>query len=198
MTKYVLHGPFPYNAQQLVSVDFSSKDALHFKGYCQGIDFSNPDILKAADRLCSYIRDRFRDCASPCLIIDGDSFSADSFTYLIPRICSDNPNVMLWAFLWNRDEFSLHRFQTSWSLSCLPVINVVLCDGALSYSDVGNWALGVTGSREVLCFGGGNCVSLEFKQSSSEVSFKGIDITRNASSGLYEHSNLESFGMTLL
>jgi len=158
---------------------------VHLKGFASRIDFADSRSAQMAMRVVQ----RLVELAPSRLVWDGDDFAEKAFTRLIPEIFQSLKGaVELVAFLRECDEA---RFRQSWEAVGLPV-TLFLCPAALDWRRLGTHALEVTGSNEVICYGGGGTVAAEFEaRPSAGVKFSMFAISRPTSDGLnMEHSAL--------
>lgn len=165
---------------------------LHFKGFGTRIDFSNETTKLYAREVESWVLER-----KPKRIVwDGDSYELDSFTLLIPRLYNLIGDLELIAFLRECDQ---ERFRKSWSELDIPIA-VYLCDASLDWKFLGVEALKATQAKEVVCFGGGPTVLLEFQNACANTNFTLFPVTRLSKDGVsteessilnFTHPNLE-------
>ena len=158
---------------------------VHFKGFASRVDFTDPHNIGMATLLIQ----RLKAIQPSRIVWDGDNFSDDSFTRLIPQMHRElGGAVELVAFLRECDQ---DRFSQSWEATGLPV-SLYLCPSALDWQKLGTHALEVTGSEVVVCYGGGGTVADEFAaKPSAEVKFSMFAISRPSSDGSStEHASL--------
>ena len=145
---------------------------VHLKGFASGIDFHDPRTIGMARRLMQFLMQ-----IQPSRIVwDGDDYSKDSFTRLILHMHSElGDAVELVAFLRECDQ---ERFSQSWEATGVAV-SMYLCPSSLDWRKLGTYALEVTGSVVVVCYGGGGTVADEFAaKPSAEVKFNMFAISR--------------------
>ena len=163
----------------------SDSNTVHLKGFASRVNNNDPHTIAMGQLLLKQLT-----ALQPARIVwDGDNFSNDSFTRLIPQIYSQlGSAVELVAFLRECDQ---ERFAQSWKPSELPV-SLYLCPSALDWQKLGTHALEVTGAQMVMCYGGGGTVADEFAaKPSAEVKFSMFAISRPTSDGSStEHASL--------
>ena len=150
---------------------------VHFKGFASRVDFNNPHNVGIATKLVQ----RLKAIQPGRIVWDGDNYSKDSFTRLIPHMHRElGDAVELVAFLRECDQ---ERFSQSWEATGVPV-SLYLCPSALDWQKLGTHALEVTGSEVVVCYGGGGTVADEFAAKPSDaVTFSMFAISRPTSDG---------------
>ena len=136
-------------------------------GFATGLDYGDIETLRAADRLLSHLEEIIEEShASVVVVFDGDSYSDNSFTFLIPEILRRfSPKVELWAIVPTKKDFRL-RFVPSWeSIICSveKVINVIITSIEVPYAEFAIRNHELVKPDHVLCFGGGNCVLKEYE-----------------------------------
>ena len=128
---------------------------VHFKGFASRVDFNDPHNIGMATKLAQ----RLKATQPGRIVWDGDNYSKDSFTRLIPHMHRElGDAIELVAFLRECDR---ERFSRSWGATGVPV-GLYLCPSALGWQQLGTHALEVTGSKVVVCYGGGSTVADEF------------------------------------
>mmetsp|Transcript_4442 Transcript_4442/g.9296 ORF Transcript_4442/g.9296 Transcript_4442/m.9296 type:complete len:244 (+) Transcript_4442:1-732(+) len=138
---------------------------LHYKGFALRMDFQNPHTWQLAQSCMNHMKES--GCAT--LAWDGDSYSEESFTWLIPQIV-EATGVKLIAFLLDIHQ---ERFQKSWGHMGMDVtIYLVPSDGGKSdFTYLGLTAIRTTGANCVLSLGGGQVVMQEFQHAPRHVRY---------------------------
>lgn len=154
----------------------SSGPVVHFKGFAARVDFKDP----ATSQLVTKFIDWLKSKGPGQLVWDGDEWSNESFTALIPQILEAVPGVELVAF---RRESDKATFEQSWATFGLE-INVYLCDDKYDWQKLGTHALSVTKSKIVGCLGGGATIEEEYaNKPADDVKFTMFAITRPSKDG---------------
>lgn len=149
---------------------------IRIVGFSQGIDYTSDQTLRAANKLIWHLQELFDEnhlCSTPqptlCLMWDGDVYSQESFTFLIPELTSRfHPHVQLFCFL--QSPTDLEFFKSHWSFTSSLRLEITL----LIYSADHGWnssnynLYAVENHRQqspeiVLCFGGGQTVLFEYE-----------------------------------
>jgi len=151
---------------------------IHLKGFAQRVEYNDSQTQAAAERMVKWIKE-----LRPARVVwDGDNHSHDSFTALIPQIYNEllDYEMQLIAFLRECDR---DRFEDSWWPIGLP-LRVHLCPSTLDFQKLGTYALEMTDSKTVGCFGGGGVVEHEYKcRPKEDVQFSVFPITRPSKMG---------------
>jgi hypothetical protein len=128
--------------------DFERREArgkcvLHLKGSTDDVLYDEEDTKLAMDAVLNEVR-----LLKPvCCVWDGQPYSEESFTRLIPAIYDVlQADVQLVAFV---AEDELELFERSWCSQYIP-ITVYTCDSALGCDELSTFALDAT---HVFCFG---------------------------------------------
>ena len=133
-----------------------------------------------ADSLIEFVSKQLaaENFATVCIIWDGDSYSDDSFTALIPRIYNSlyktRRKIHLIAFVQNEDKYDTKKsFLETWNkknnnmpISLYTTKNFGDYGGNNNddpFALLGQHALNKTGAKHIVCFGGGNCLKKEYE-----------------------------------
>lgn len=134
-------------------------DIVHLKGFASGIDYKNHEV--GMQRTISFILQ-----TKPRIIVwDGDDFSQDSFTYLIPQLFKVSNNLRFVAF---RAKQEASRFQENWTQALVDInfpnidLFVVESLGPHQYVQLAQFAWETTGSSHFVCFGGAQGILDEY------------------------------------
>jgi hypothetical protein len=142
---------------------FDLSRAVRLIGFARGLSFSDKPTSEAAELAVRYLSD------FTTIIWDGDSFSKDSFTYLIvlatEAIKAKSQTATFISFI---KESSRERFVSAWSAPALQHgihIHLVLSPDNLSWDQLALHAMKVTRVKKVVAFGGGEAVLGEVQTS---------------------------------
>jgi len=153
---------------------------VHFKGFGQRIDFADGETSAWAE--CTL--GEMASLAPQTVVWDGDSYSEDSFTSLLPQI-HQACKCRLVMFLRDTDK-DKERVLKSWSfVSFGPRQNIdcFLVDSDIHFEELGKLALEATRSSQVVAFGGGVVVEKEFAATPASVSYSMAAAKRKSSDG---------------
>ena len=92
---------------------------------------------------------------------DGDKYEEHSYTKIIPRLKQIRPDIQVVAFMQWQDSYSRAN---NWNQFKFP-ITFYLTPPFSDYKVLGRHAIAITGSKQILCLGGGPTVSAEFSYS---------------------------------
>ena len=141
------------------------RPVVHLKGFTRHLSVQDPVTKSAIDALVS----RLRTIGAKTIVWDGDSYSPDSFTALMPLLAAAIPALRFVAFLLADCQQS---FQESWRKAQLRILGVLVPKSELDdapgatlskYCALGVLALRLTGGSHVICFGGGPTVVSEIR-----------------------------------
>ena len=93
---------------------------IHLKGFASRLNFQHEETKNMADSLIDFVSNQLAENFSTvCIIWDGDSYSDDSFTALIPRIYNSlckTRKIHLIAFVQDEDKYDTKKsFLETWS-----------------------------------------------------------------------------------
>mmetsp|Transcript_10047 Transcript_10047/g.25596 ORF Transcript_10047/g.25596 Transcript_10047/m.25596 type:complete len:232 (-) Transcript_10047:178-873(-) len=138
---------------------------IHYKGFALRMDFENLHTRLLTQSCMDHMG------RSGCTVLawDGDSYSEESFTWLIPQIAQAT-GVKLVAFLL---DIHKERFQRSWGHMGLDVTIYLVPStaGKSDYTYLGLTAIRTTGANCVLSLGGGQVVMEEFQHAPKHVRY---------------------------
>jgi hypothetical protein len=141
------------------------RPVVHLKGFTRHLSVQDPVTKSAIDALVS----RLRTIGAKTIVWDGDSYSPDSFTALMPLLAAAIPALRFVAFLLADCQQS---FQESWRKAQLRILGVLVPKSELDdapgatlskYCALGVLALRLTGGSHVICLGGGPTVVSEIR-----------------------------------
>jgi hypothetical protein len=141
------------------------RPVVHLKGFTRRLSVQDPVTKRAIDALVS----RLHTIGAKTIVWDGDSYSPDSFTALMPLLAAAIPALRFVAFLLADCQQS---FQESWRKAQLRILGVLVPKSELDdapgatlskYCALGVLALRLTGGSHVICFGGGPTVVSEIR-----------------------------------
>ena len=141
------------------------RPVVHLKGFTRHLSVQDPVTKSAIDALVS----RLHTIGAKTIVWDGDSYSPDSFTALMPLLAAAIPALRFVAFLLADCQQS---FQESWRKAQLRILGVLVPKSELDdapgatlskYCALGVLALRLTGGSHVICFGGGPTVVSEIR-----------------------------------
>lgn len=163
MVEFRWHEPRDLLSEGLTDL-IHSDVTIHMKGFTSGIQFDHPHNLHQKSLLIAAIASTCAHASTCALIFDGDSYYADSFTYLITQLAEELPHISFqyWATLRCKQESE--RFKASWRSTPLLVIDVVPASHLspdCAYEILGHHTLLASKAETVLCIGGGGCIIKE-------------------------------------
>lgn len=160
---------------------------VHLKGFGSRIDFKDSATAAMLDSAVEF----FIGLGADTLVWDGDSYTEDSFTYLIPFIYR-RIELKLVMFLRDKPK-DRKRVNKTWLPVGLPFF-CYLCPADIKFDALGAIALTASGSKEVVSFGGGAVLKAEFERASKDIMFYVVPVIRRAQDGtLSEKSTLVEF-----
>jgi len=183
--------------------EIDPKSVVHLKGFTNRINFGHIHPAAAAEKLVTWVVEK-----KPLVVVwDGDPYSEDSFTILLPWIqerCNveNGIHVQLAAFVREADTKALEE---SWSASELEIDAYMVNEEITGvHEDEGAWAklgahaLQTTRSNTVGCLGGGRTTLQEWEAAvadeGAEPDWALSPIVRaplkEAADQAYEHSQL--------
>lgn len=134
------------------------KSVLIVKGFASGFDESADN-----KRLCEdFLRWAKANLPREAVVsFDGDKFNKLSYTKIVPRLKEIRPDIQVIAFMQWHDSYSR---ADNWKHFEFP-ITFYLTPPFPDYNELGRHAIAITGSKTILCFGGGPTVLSEFNRS---------------------------------
>lgn len=148
-------------------------EVVHLKGFAARVDFEDPETVADAERTVGIVK----QMAPDTLAWDGDDYSQDSYTKLIPTIYRE-VSAMLVMFVRDSAE-ERARVVKSWEPLHLPLA-CVLCPPELTFQELGGKALRATQGTKVVCFGGGEVVEEEVEHGVQDVCYYVVASRRRA------------------
>lgn len=148
---------------------------IHLKGFASHLNFKHKHTESMATLLIDFICGKLTiNYSTVHLIWDGDSYSDESFTSLIPRLYNvlcKSCKIFLVAFVQDVDKYGTKKeFLETWSKLSLP-ISLYLTENFGEYGGVdddpfallGQHALKQSRAKHIVCFGGGKCLKKEYE-----------------------------------
>lgn len=161
------------NVQIIDEVKDLRPPVVHFKGYGAGIDFENKATQDHKKVFLDLCKETFSNGGT--LVWDGDKYKMESFTELIPDISNLCKNVDFLAF---RKEDKVESFVESWNPVSDMQIQVYPLKNIQNYEGLGKVAADMTGTKSIMCFGGGPTVGKEYKMYGPDIQWDLIPVTR--------------------
>jgi len=159
---------------------------VHIKGFGLRIAFEDEETASWGDCAVSAVSELKPDT----LVWDGDSFHADSFTALVPRIWrSCAPRLVM--FLRDKEK-DRKRVQESWpsvpfigeaNEDSSQNIDCFLLQADIKFDRLGQLALQATQAKDVIAVGGGPVVWNEFAAGSTDVTYGLVPLKRRTADG---------------
>ena len=132
---------------------------VHIKGFASGIDVAE------ISRCARWLQTEIDPLAT--VVWDGDDFSRQSFTGVIPLLHAAMPELLFVACMYSERK---PAFEESWKSTRVPIKVHTVAKNHNSpndYATLGVAALEMTGSIQVFCIGGGSVTHEEFLRTRS-------------------------------